>query len=213
MHRKYWMILGLLVTVGLGVSALLVLVVGVGSRVAEAPTVASDLTPAEARITRLRHSVRDNPTDFDSRLRLGFAYQQAEQYSQALEQYDRILMRRPRSMATLYYRAVIYREMGADIQSRDSLRAVLAIRDDHVLAAKALGEYHLERTEYSRVLDIVKPAVKKHPKVGELQYLMGRGYQGVGKVEKASTCYLAAVEYSPDLLEARNRLRTLRATD
>jgi tetratricopeptide (TPR) repeat protein len=204
LHRRYWLILSILVPV-----LIVAGVVGVAVSQQTTREPASALTAQEARILRLKHSVADNPSDFDSRLRLGWTYQQAKRYSEALEQYDIILKRRPRSMSTLYFRALIYRDMGADIQSRDTLLRVLEIRKDHVLAAIALGQYYLARGEYANLRKVVGPAVKLHPEAGELQYLMGRGLEGKNDFEGARARYRKALKYAPDLASARTRLRRL----
>ena len=86
MHRRYWLILSILVPV-----LIVAGVVGVAVSQQTTREPASALTAQEARILRLKHSVADNPSDFDSRLRLGWTYQQAKRYSEALEQYDIIL--------------------------------------------------------------------------------------------------------------------------
>jgi tetratricopeptide (TPR) repeat protein len=203
-YHRHWIVLSL--AVSLAVVALVTAFAVTRQPVVESTVV---LTPQEARIARMRQSVVDNPTDFDSRLRLGWAYQQQKRYEEALEQYRIILTRRPRSMATLYYRGLIYRDMGLDLPSSDDFRSVLEIRRDHVLAAIALGEYHLERREYDELLKFVGPAAKKHPKVAQLQYLMGRGYEGRGDRGEAAARYREAVRYAPDLLSARERLRRL----
>jgi tetratricopeptide (TPR) repeat protein len=203
-YHRHWIILSL--TVSLSVVALVTAVAVTRQPARDSAVV---LTPQEARLARMKQSVADNPTDFDSQLRLGWTYQQQKRYQEALEQYGIILTRRPRSMATLYYRGLIYREMGLDLPSRDDFRSVLEIRSDHVLAAIALGEYHLERREYDELLQIVRPAAKKHPKVARLQYLMGRGYEGCGDLDRAVARYRKAVKYAPDLLSARERLKRL----
>lgn len=206
MYHRHWIILSLAVSLA---AVAMVTAVSVTRQPAQEPAVV--LTPQDARLARMRQSVVDNPTDFDSRLRLGWTYQEQKRYAAALEQYRIILSRRPRSMATLYYRGLLYREMGLDLPSSDDFRSVLEIRSDHVLASIALGEYHLERREYDELLEVVRPAAKKHPKVANLQYLMGRGYEGLGDRDKAVKRYRKAVKYAPDLLSARERLRRLEA--
>ncbi len=204
MHRRHWLILSLAIPL-----AVLTVFVALALTREAAQVPVAQLTPRDARIARFRHSVADNPTDYDSRLRLAWTYQQAKLYPEALDQYAIILKRRPRSVAALYYRGLIYRETGADPQAVEAFRSVLAIKKDHVLASVALGEYHLARSEYSGLLEVVGPAVKAHPKVAQLQYLAGRGLEGTGDIDGARTRYREALKYAPDLARARARLRRL----
>jgi tetratricopeptide (TPR) repeat protein len=92
---------------------LIVAVVGVAGFVVRGLIVGdSEKTPAQADIDRWSREVDSDPTDTGARLNLAYAYQSAQEYDKALEEYDSVLAAQPKQMAALYNKGVIYMTLG-----------------------------------------------------------------------------------------------------
>jgi tetratricopeptide (TPR) repeat protein len=170
-------------------------------------------TEEEFEIDRWERTVEENPSDMQAVLSLGYAYQQAEQYDEALAEYERVLAEFPTETAALYNTGIIYFETGRDDEAETILWDVLEIDDSHVLAAKALGEYYAEQREYRSLVEAVRPVVEKNESAADLQYLMGFAYENLGREDWAGVRYRLALKYFPDMAEAKEGLERLGASE
>lgn len=164
---------------------------------------------ADESIEKWRAQVDERPEDLDARVQLGYAYQQAGRYDRALEQYEYVIERNPRDTGALYNRGIVYKRMGVDDRAEKALWEVLAVQEDHVLAARALGGIYAEREEYRSLLRAVRPVVEVHPEIADLQYLTGLAYENTDRTEWAIARYRLALKYSPGYekaVEALDRL-------
>lgn len=175
---------------------------------------AFDRTPqgssaVEMDIEKWEEAVKLNADDLEAHLNLGFAYQQAERFEEAVDQYDYVIERAPSDTAALYNRGVVLLELGRDDEAEESWWNVLEADPEHVLAAKSLGEYYASRREYRSLIEAVRPVVEVNESAADLQYLMGLAYENLGNRDWARARYELALKYYPDMPEARDGLDRL----
>jgi len=192
---------------------LLLAVVGVGGFVIRGLIIGGSdgVTPEEFSVSNWEAEVRADPTDIDSRLSLGFAYQQAGEYDKALDEYDYVLSVEAGNTAALYNTAVIYMATGQPKLAEETYWDVLEIVPDHALAAKALGDYYIAKGQYKSALVALEPVIEAQPELADLHYLAGVCYEHLGRTQDAIASYEEALRYAPDLLEARDALEALGA--
>jgi tetratricopeptide (TPR) repeat protein len=166
-------------------------------------------TQEEYEVQRLREVVADNPDDINAVLQLGYAYQQAGMYEEAIVEYDRVLEVTEFDTAALYNKGVVLIELGRGEEAEVVLWDVLDFDDGHVLAAKALGEYYAEQREYRSLVEAVRPVVEENESAADLQYLMGMAYENLDRADWAEARYRLALKYYPDMQEAREGLERL----
>ncbi len=190
---------------------LLIAVVGLGGYVLGDVLTGEETSrnSTEAEVRRYEAEVQARPDDPAAHVRLGFAYQQAGRFDDALDEYERALELDPRDTAALYNTGVVLLEQGEADRAEEVLRDVLEIDPEHVLAAKQLGEYYARRGRYRSLLAAVGPAVEAQPQMADLQFLTGLAYEHLGAPEEAEERYRLALEYAPDLVEAREGLERL----
>jgi len=161
---------------------------------------------AELDISKWEEAVKLNPDDLEAHLNLGFAYQQAERFDDALEQYDFVVGRAPSDTAALYNRGVVLLALDREQEAEESLWAVLEVEPGHVLAAKSLGELYASRREFRSLIEAVRPVVEQNESSADLQFLMGLAYENLGQTDWARARYQLALKYYPDMQEAKEGL-------
>lgn len=166
-------------------------------------------TIGQVAVVKWEKAVKADPENLESRVQLGYAYQQDKRYDQALKEYEYVLERDPRETAALYNRAVVLKALGLEKEAESAFWDVLEVRADHPLAAKALGEYYVSKNQYRSVLRAVRPVVELHPEMADLQYLTGLAYEQTGHADWAIARFKLALKYSPDMVEAREGLKRL----
>lgn len=166
-------------------------------------------TPEELEVARREAAAEADPDDPQARLALGFAYQQAGLYREALAEYDRVLKEWPNDTAALYNKGIVLLETDEGEKAELVLRDVLEVDPYHVLAAKALGEYYVDKGGYRSVISVVGPVVDEQESAADLQYLMGLAHENLGESEEAQARYRLALKYYPDMPEAREGLERL----
>jgi len=164
---------------------------------------------ADLDIAKWEDEVKLNPDDLEAHLNLGFAYQQAERFEDALAQYDFVVGRAPNDTAALYNRGVALLALDREPEAEDAWWAVLEIEPGHVLAAKSLGDYYASRREFRSLIEAVRPVVEQNESSADLQYLMGLAYENLGNTEWARARYQLALKYYPDMQEAKEGLDRL----
>lgn len=166
-------------------------------------------TPEEAEIAKWQEAVESDPSSEQARLSLGFAYQQAERYDDAIAEYDRVLSSEPSDTAALYNKGMSLFVLDRDSEAEEVLWKVMEVDDTHVLAAKALGEYYADKSQYRSLVRAVRPAVQVTESAADLQYLMGLAYEKLGRADWSEARYRLALRYYPDMPEAREGLARL----
>lgn len=161
---------------------------------------------AELDIAKWEDAVKIDPDDLEAHLNLGFAYQQAERFDDALGQYDFVVARSPSDTAALYNRGVVLLALDRGLEAEETWWSVLEIEPGHVLAAKSLGQYYAGRREYRSLIEAVRPVVEQNESAADLQYLMGLAYENLGNVDWARARYQLALKYYPDMQEAKEGL-------
>lgn len=195
------------------VVGLLFAVVALGEYALRASRTGPAVTPQSTAVSAAEQAVRQRPEDLEAMLSLGYAYQQAGRYADALEEYDRVLSRDPGALAARYNRGVVLLELGRDDDAEAALAALLADEPTHVLAAKALGERYVGSERYAEALDILAPVVAASPTYADLQYLAGLSAEQLGRNDEAVSYYRGALTYAPDMTDAREGLTRLGAAE
>lgn len=167
----------------------------------------------ELAIREFQEAVEVNPSDLQARLSLGYAYQEAGRYDEALAEYDLVLDIDPTDTAALYNKGVVYLETMRLQRAEETLWDVLELEPTHALAAKRLGDYYASLGEYRSLVRAVRPAVEARPEMADLQYLMGLAYENLGHPDWAEARYTLALQYTPDMVEAREGLARLGAEE
>lgn len=204
---------GQLVPVWLAILVLVLLlaVMGVGGFLLRGLLAGEDptATPEQLDVAKWERVVEATPGDASAHLSLGFAYQQAELFEEALIEYGVVLELTPGDTAALYNSGIILFAQGKDDAAEEILWDVLESDDGHVLAAKALGEYYAEQREYRSLVTAVRPVVERNESAADLQYLMGLAYENLGRADWAEARFRLALKYYPDMAEARDGLERL----
>lgn len=195
------------------VAGLLFAVVGVGEYVLRSVRTGPGVTPQSVAVDTAEQAVRQRPGDLEARLALGYAYQEAGRYAEALEEYDRVLADDPGMLAARYNRGVVLLELGRGDEAEAGLAALLEDEPTHVLAAKVLGERYVADERYTEALDILAPALAASPNYADLQYLAGYSAEQIGRDDAAVSYYRGALTFAPDMTDAREGLSRLGATE
>ncbi len=170
-------------------------------------------TPQDVAVVEWQRKVDADPTDPDSLLGLGYAYQQGGQYADALAIYESVLRMDQDNVGALYNRATALTALGRYDEAEAAYWSVLGVVPDHVLAAKALGDYYVDSERYTSALEALEPVIAARPHFADLQYLAGHASEMLGRDGDARAYYRAALTYAPDLLEARDGLARLEADE
>ena len=164
---------------------------------------------AEMALEDWQREVEADPSDPDALIGLGYSYQQGGDYDRALEMYDRALELDAGNPGALYNKGVALLALDRGDEAEVVLWDVLEVTPDHVLAAKALGEYYIGRGHYRSALTALEPVIEMRPEFADLQYLAGYSCEQLGLTDPAITYYRGAVTYVPDHVEAREGLERL----
>lgn len=189
---------------------LLVAVVGVGGFVVRGlMSNPREMSLAQADIVSWSAKVKAAPTNVDSHLQLGYAYQRDGQIDKAIAEYELVLAKDPKNTAALYNTGLLQIQTGKATAGEKTLWAVLKIEPKHALAAKALGEYYASKKQYKSLLVAVGPVADANPSLADLQYLLGVAYENLDQKSQAIASYTNALQFAPDLKPARDALRKL----
>ncbi|MHB1323587.1 MAG: tetratricopeptide repeat protein [Coriobacteriia bacterium] len=167
------------------------------------------VTPQEFAVRELEDDVKDDPENPDNQLALGYAYQQEGRYEDALERYEQVLQADPGNTGALYNKGVVLMTVGQPKEAEAVLWDLLEVAPDHVLAAKALGEYYVAKKHYKSALVALEPVIVQQPEYSDLQYLAGYSCEMLDLRPKAIEYYRGALKYNPDNVEAKDGLARL----
>ena len=170
-------------------------------------------TRTEMEIEELTEQVEQDPNDPEALLGLAYAQQQDGDLEGALAGYDRVLELDPGNPGALYNKGTALLALDRGKEAEEVLWDVLETAPDHVLAAKALGEYYIGQGHYKSALTALEPVAKARPEFADLQYLSGYACEQLGLFEIAVTYYQGALTYVPDHVEAREGLARLGVTE
>lgn len=167
-------------------------------------------TPATVAVADWQEKVTLDPDDPDSLLSLGYAYQQAGQYTDALATYDAVLAIDPHNSGAMYNRGVTLQAMGEPGEAESAFWEVLSVVPDHALAAKTLGEYYIDQERWTSALEVLEPVIKVRPHFADLQYLAGYASEQLGRRDTAIGFYQEALKYQPGYVDAADGLARLK---
>ena len=198
----------------LTVLLLLLAVATLGGYVIRGLLTGSDANSAsEAAVVEWQRAVKADPTDVESMLNLGYAYQQEGRYEEALETYATVIDLDPGNSGALYNTGMVYLALDRGADAEVAFWDVLEQVPDHALAAEALGQYYIDREQYRSALVTLEPVIAVRPQFADLQYLAGYACEQLGIEEQAAEYYRGALTYVPDYVEARDGLTRLGAAE
>lgn len=166
-------------------------------------------TPGDFAVQSLEREVKSDPDDPENQLELGYAYQQQGRYDDALERYEEVLRTEEANTGALYNKGVVLMALGRAKDAEAVYWDLLQVAPDHVLAAKALGEYYVQKKHYKSALVAIEPVLKLQPQYADLQYLAGYSCEMLELRPQAIEYYRGALTYNPDHVEARDGLSRL----
>lgn len=166
-------------------------------------------TPEEYAVQDLEDELTADPDNTESQLALGYAYQQEGRYEDALEQYDAVLQKEPQNSGALYNKGVVLMALDKPKDAEAIYWELLKVAPDHVLAAKALGDYYVGKKQYKSALVALEPVIELQPAYADLQYLAGYSCEMLDLRPQAIEYYRAALTYDPDSVEAKEGLTRL----
>lgn len=169
-------------------------------------------TPTEFAVENLEQEVAEEPDNVESQLALGYAYQQEGRYAEALERYEAVLSEDADNTGALYNKGIVLLETGKNTEAEAVLWDLLEIAPDHVLGAKTLGEYYVEKKHYKSALVALEPVIALQPEYSDLQYLAGYSCEMLKLTGQAVEYYRGAIKYNPDHVEAKDGLARLGAS-
>lgn len=167
------------------------------------------VTPTDYAIGNLENEVAENPDDPENQLALGYAYQQEGRYDDAIQQYDAVLAADPGNTGAMYNKGMSLMALGKTKEAEAALWDLLEVAPDHVLAAKALGEYYIEKQHYKSALVALEDVIKVQPEYSDLQYLAGYSCEMLQLRPQAIEYYRGALKYNPDHVDAKDGLTRL----
>ena len=167
---------------------------------------------AEMAIEEWTEQVEADPDDPESQLGLAYALQQDGDLEGALAGYDHVLELDPGNQGALFNKGSVLLALGRGKEAEVVLWDVLEVAPDHVLAAKALGEYYIGQKHYKSALTALEPVAKARPEFADLQYLSGYACEQLGIRDTAIAYYQGALKFVPDHVEARAGLERLGVT-
>lgn len=196
------------------VLVLLLAVAGLGGYLIRgALTGAPVVTPTQLAVDEMEQQLESDPNDPERLLALGYAYQQEARYEEALELYSQTLAIDPGNTGALYNKGVVLTLLGKPKEAEVAYWDVLEVAPDHALAAKALGDYYVDKKQYKSALTALEPVIAAQPQYADLQYLAGYSCEQLGITETAITYYRGALSYDPANQGAKDGLDRLGAAE
>ncbi|MDZ4179902.1 MAG: tetratricopeptide repeat protein [Coriobacteriia bacterium] len=182
----------------LTVLVLLLAVAALGGYLLRGALMGNDsVTPQDYAIEDWESAVASEPDNPENLLALGYSYQQAGRLEEALELYDSVLVLDTDNSGAMYNKGVVLLELGRAKDAEAVLWDLLEMAPDHVLAAKALGEYYVAKKHYKSALVALEPVIAARPEYADLQYLAGYSCEQLGLRDPAVNYYRGALKYNP----------------
>ncbi len=150
----------------------------------------------------LSHNIHNN---------LGMAYDRAEMYGNAVEEFNEALRLDPEYIEVLNNLAVTYHRMGLMDEATERLREALRLRPGYPEAHCNLGNIYASAGRYEEALLEFEAALTLHPDNAIAHYSLGNIYTEQEKLPDAIKEFQEAVRLDPDYLPARSSLGMLYA--
>ncbi|MDP3105002.1 MAG: tetratricopeptide repeat protein [Candidatus Methanoperedens sp.] len=148
----------------------------------------------------LSHNIHNN---------LGIAYDRAEMYGNAIEEFNVALRLDPGYIEVLNNLAVTYHRMGLVDEAIEKLREALRLRPGYPEAHCNLGNIFASAGRFGEALAEFEAALTLHPNNALAHYGMGNVYAEQEKLSDAIREFQEALKLNPDHLPARSSLGML----
>ncbi|GFO96066.1 TPR repeats containing protein [groundwater metagenome] len=148
----------------------------------------------------LSHNIHNN---------LGIAYDRAEMYKNAIEEFNEALRLDPGYIEVLNNLAVTYHRMGLVDEASERLREALRLRPGYLEAHCNLGNIYASAGRYEEALLEFEAALSLNPNNALVHSSLGNVYAEQDKLPEATREFLEAVRLDPDYLPARSSLGRL----
>ena len=148
----------------------------------------------------LSHNIHNN---------IGMAYDRAEIYGNAIEEFNEALRLDPGYIEVLNNLAVTYHRMGLADEAIEKLREALTKRPGYPEAHFNLGNIYALAGRFGEALSEFEAALSLHPDNALIHYGIGNVYSEQEKLTDAIREFQEALKLDPDHLPARISLGTL----
>lgn len=148
----------------------------------------------------LSHNIHNN---------IGMAYDRAEMYGKAIEEFNEALRLDPGYIEVLNNLAVTYHRMGLVDEAIEKLKRALRTRPGYPEAHCNLGNIYTSTGRFGEALAEFEMALSLHPENALVHYGMGNVYSEQEKPTDAIREFQEALNLDPNYLPARISLGTL----
>lgn len=198
---------------GFGSTIILLLLIGIavmGFMTAKRYFEAQQTTPQQLEVKELTDYVNEYPENIQGRLALAYAFQTAERYDEAREQYLEIISVSPKEQGAWYNLGEIARinEDYKDAESR--LTQLLKDNKNHLLGSISLGRVYIETKQYDKAIAVVDEMLKITPHIADLHYIKAQAYAKKGNKPEAKASYEQVLKYDPTNQFAQKGLADLK---
>lgn len=150
----------------------------------------------------LSHNIHNN---------LGMAYDRAEMYGNAVEEFNEALRLDPGYIEVLNNLAVTYNRMGLVDEATERLREALRLRPGYPEAHCNMGNIYASAGRFGEAVAEFEAALTLHPNNALVHYNLGNVYAEQKKLSDAIREFQEALRLDPENLPARSSLGTLYA--
>lgn len=180
-------------------------------------------TPVELEVNTWEQTVKANPNDSGSRIRLGYAYYRRAQelpegsaertkfFKKALAAYDASLKLK-KTVTAKYNRALTLEAMGEIDKALEAYEQLVKEEKGRTLAAQRAGEIRLERGDVDKAISLLEGIAEAEPGAVDIRYDLARAYVAAGKTKKAKEQLEQALRRVPDYEEAESLLESITAS-
>ena len=152
-----------------------------------------------------KDSVEKSPDKYRPRFQLAFAYYEAGDYGNAIEQFQKVAELRSPTFDLLVDWALAYDAQESSDQALDKMKQAAGIeRSAHVYSQ--IGMIYGKMGKYPEALDALDTAQQLNPRFAMTYYTRGNVYEAQGNRTQAAEEYRQALARDPQLQVARDAL-------
>jgi putative PEP-CTERM system TPR-repeat lipoprotein len=138
----------------------------------------------EVGMATLSKWIKENPNDVGARFYLAEQNLKSGQYSEAIDQYQRVLSQQPENVLALNNLACAYQQ-AKDPRALEYAERAYRLRPDNAAIADTLGWVLVERGDTRRGLELLQKASSLAPKAQEIRYHLAQAWLKSGQRDKA----------------------------
>lgn len=181
-----------------------------------AMTVAANTSPpataqvAPDSIAMFTQMLKKDSTSVSVRFRLGNALYDAGRKDEALDQYKRILARKPDYVETLVNMGILLNEVGKSDEAADALAKAIGLRPNDALALASMGNVLYGMQKYPEASDMYRKALSADAKCYQAWYYWGIAFADAGIYREAINKWQKVVDLAPTSQAAESAKENIR---